>query len=232
MLTLLLPVLFASAVEVERVLALVNNVPVLASDVELAEVGVLVPREPAESDAEYSRTVLEALVDLELRWQDLQAAGIATRAQVDLDAAWRTTAERAGGEEALREKLAEIGFNEGPLRELVRRAAVVQSYVASRFGPFVRPTAQEVETFWERELAPELKSEGKPVPPLAEVRAKVEALLRERKLSEEIDRWTAGLAKRAEIVRYVAPGAGPAAPAAGPSTARVPTARPAEGGPH
>ncbi len=205
MLTLLLPVLLAAAVEVERVLALVNNVPVLASDVELAEVGVLVPREPAESDADYTRAVLEALVDLELRWQDLKAAGITTRAQVDLDAAWRTTVERAGGEEALRGKLAEIGFNEGPLRELVRRAAVVQSYVASRFGPFVRPTAQEVETFWQKELVPQLTSEGKPVPPLADVRAKVEALLRERKLAAEIDGWTADLAKRAEIVRYLAP---------------------------
>jgi hypothetical protein len=204
-LTLLLPVLFAAAVEVERVLALVNNVPVLASDVELAEVGALVPREPAESDADYARAVLDALVDLELRWQDLQAAGITTRAQVDLDAAWRATMERTGGEEALREKLAQIGFNEGPLRELVRRAAVVQSYVASRFGPFVRPTSQEVETFWQQELIPQLKSEGKPVPPLADVRPKVEALLRERKLAAEIDRWTAELAKRAEVVRYLAP---------------------------
>lgn len=205
MLTLLLPVLLAAAVEVERVLALVNNVPVLASDVELAEVGALVPREPAESDAGYDRAVLEALVDLELRWQDLQAAGIAARTQVDLDAAWRATVERAGGEEALRDKLAKIGFNEGPLRELVRRAAVVQSYVASRFGPFVRPTSQEVETFWQQELVPQLKSEGKAAPPLADVRPKVEALLRERKLAAEIDRWTAELAKRAEIVRYLAP---------------------------
>ena len=205
MLTLLLPVLFAAAVEVERVLALVNNVPVLASDVELAEAGALVPREPAESDAAYRSAVLEALVDLELRWQDLQAAGITTRAQVDLDAAWRTTVERAGGEAALREKLAQLGFNDGPLRELIRRAAIVQSYVATRFGPFVRPTSQEVETYWQRELVPQLKADGKPVPPLAEVRAKVEALLRERKLSAEIDRWTAELAKRAEIVRYLEP---------------------------
>jgi hypothetical protein len=204
-LTLLFPVLLAATVEVERVLALVNNVPVLASDVQLAEVGSLVPREQGESDAAYARAVLEALVDLELRWQDLQAAGITSRAQVDLDAAWRTTVDRAGGEEALREKLAQIGFNEGPLRELVRRAAVVQSYVASRFGPFVRPTGQEVETFWQRELTPQLQAEGKPVPPLAEVRPKVEALLRERKLSAEIDRWTAELAKRAEIVRYLEP---------------------------
>ncbi len=203
-LTLLLPVLFAASVEVERVLALVNNVPVLASDVELAEVGALVPREPAESDAGYDRAVLEALVDLELRWQDLQAAGIAARTQVDLDAAWRATVERAGGAEALRDKLAKIGFNEGPLRDLVRRAAVVQSYVASRFGPFVRPTSQEVETFWQQELVPQLKREGKAVPPLADVRPKVEALLRERKLAAEIDRWTAELAKRAEIVRYLA----------------------------
>ncbi len=231
---LLLPLLLASAVEVERVLAVVNGVPVLASDAELAEVAGLVPRQAGESDADYRKAVIEALVDLELRWQDLVAAGITARSPADADAAWRTTVQRSGGEEELQRRLAAIGLGERELKELVRRAAVVQGYVATRFAPFARPNPREVETAWEKELAPELVKAGKPVPPLAEVRGEVEALLRERKLSGEIDRWTADLAKRAEIVRYVPGTAAGAPPPPAPmatATPPAPTATPTPANP-
>lgn len=202
MLALLLPVLLASSVEVERVLALVSGVPVLASDVDLAAVAALVPRQQGESEDDYRRAVVEALVDLELRWQDLEASAMAPRISADLDGAWRKMVQRVGGEEELRRRLDRIGLSEGALRELLRRAAVVEAYVASRFGPFVRPTAPEVEKTWLEELVPKLKAAGQPVPDLSQVRSQVEALLRERKLTAEVERWTADLAKRSEIIRY------------------------------
>ena len=202
MLTLLFPVLLAAFVEVERVLAVVNGVPVLASDVDLAEAAVLVPRQEGESEEAYRRAVVDALVDLELRWQDLEAAAIAPRISTDVDAAWRKMVQRVGGEKELRRRLGQIGLSEGALRELLRRAAVVEAYVASRFGPFVRPTAQEVEKAWREELAPKLEAGGQPAPDLSQVRSQVEALLRERKLTVEVERWTSDLAKRAEIIRY------------------------------
>jgi hypothetical protein len=201
-LALLLPVLLASSVEVERVMAMVNGVPILASDVALATAGALVPRDAGESDEGYRRAVVEALVELELRWQDLRAAAIASRVPVDLDAAWSATLRRVGGEEELRKRLESIGLPEVALKELVRRAAVVEAYVSSRFGPFARPTEQEVEKAWREELVPKLRAAGKPVPALADVRGQVEALLRERKLTAEVEGWTAELAKRAQIVRY------------------------------
>jgi len=201
-LALLFPVLLTAAVEVERVLALVNGVPVLVSDVDLAEVAALVPRQPGESEDDYRRAVVEALVDLELRWQDLEAAAIAPRIPVDLDAAWRKAVSGVGDEGELHRRLEGIGLSEGALRDLLRRAAVVEAYVASRFGPFVRPNAQEVDKIWHDELIPKLKAAGQPIPELSQVRGEVEALLRERKLTAEVERWTADLAKRAEIIRY------------------------------
>ncbi len=202
MLALLLPVLLVASVEVERVLALVNGVPVLASDVDLAEVAALVPRQQGESEDEYRRAVVGALIDLELRWQDLEASALASRISADLGGAWRKMVQRVGGDEELRRRLERIGLSEEALRELMRRAAVVEAYVASRFGPFVRPTAQEVEKTWLEELVPKLNAAGQPVPELSQVRPQVEALLRERKLTAEVERWSADLAKRSEIIRY------------------------------
>jgi len=201
-LTLFLACALAQPVPVEGVAALVNGVPILTSDLELAETASIVPRRAEETDAGYRATVTDALINLELRWQDLAAAAVAERTPFDMDRAWTAVVARAGGEGTLHRRLAAIGLDETPLRELVRRAAIVQAYVASRFQPFVRPAAGEVDDLWQRELAPALRAQGKPVPPLADVRAQVETLLRERKLDAELQRWTDELAAKAEVIRY------------------------------
>lgn len=203
MLAFVLVIALAAPVEVERVLALVGSTPVLASDAELAELAGLVPREPDESDDAYRRAVVDALIALELRWQDLTAAGLRSRVQVDLEGAWEVVEKRAGGEEALRARLAAIGLGDDELRGLVERAVVVQAYALNRFAPFVRPTDDEIDAFYRRELVPSLEREGKPVPPLDEVRGSIERIVRERKLSAEVERWTAELAARAQVQHYV-----------------------------
>jgi hypothetical protein len=202
MLSVLLAVVLAVPVEVERVLALVNGVPVLASDVELAQIAQLVPREPAESEADHRRAVVEALVALELRWQDLQAAGVVQRLEVDEAHAWQSVVGRAGGGEAVGARLAAAGLGEPLLRELVRRAAVIEVYVTGRFAPFVRPTGEEVERVFREELLPSLPA-GTAPPDLKTVRPELETLLRERKLIAEVDRWTHDLEARGEVVRYL-----------------------------
>lgn len=201
-LALTAPLGVAIGEEVERVLALVNGVPVLTSDVELAEVAGLVPRAAGESDADLRRAEVEALVALELRWQDLQAAGVVLRLRVDLERAWNTVVQRAGGLEAVRSRLAGAGLDEPLLRELVRRAAVVETYVAGRFGTFVNPTEDEVERAYRDELLPALPAGATP-PALGTVRPQLESILRERKLLAEVERWTRDLEVRGEVVRYL-----------------------------
>jgi len=201
-LVLLFALALGPAVEAERVMALVNGAPILASDVDLAEIGELVPRAANESAEAHRVAVAEALVLLQLRWQDLESAGVVSRIQADPEAAWKGVIARAGGEEALRARLTEIGLREGQLRDLVRRAAIVQTYVGARFAPFVRPSTQEIERAWRDELAPKLAASGASVPELKDVRAQVEAVLRERKLNEEVTRWTQELEARGEVVRY------------------------------
>jgi hypothetical protein len=198
-----LAAVLAAPVEVERVLALVGSTPVLASDAELAELAQLVPREAGESDESYRRAVVDALIALELRWQDLASAGMTTRVQADVDGAWAAVTKRAGGEDALRARLTASGLGEAELRTLVGRAAVVQAYALNRFAPFARPTADEVETLYRQEVVRSLERDGQPVPPLDEVRASLEAILRERKLDAEVERWTGELAARTQVLRYV-----------------------------
>ena len=195
--------MLAAQLEVERVVAMVNRTPILASDVELAELAALVPRAPDEDDTAYRVAVAEALIALSLRWQELDRTGLAVRIRPQLEAAWAALLARVGGEEALRQKLAAADLPESLLRELVRRVAIVEAYAAERFGPFVRPSPQEVEAAYVDELLPTLAARGTAAPPFEEVRAQLEELVRQRKFATEIERWTAELAERARIRRYL-----------------------------
>ncbi len=189
------------AEEVERVLALVNGVPILASDAELAEVAGLVPRLPNESEADYRRAVVEALIALELRFQDLERSRLVERLSPDLETAWHRVVANAGGEDALSAKLAASGLSEGDLRRLVRRAAAVEAYVAKRFAASLRVTGEEVEAAYREAFSS--RSEASPAPPLDQVRPQLEALVREKKLLSEVERWTRELESRSEVTRYL-----------------------------
>jgi hypothetical protein len=202
-LALVLAALLATPVEVDRVVAVVNHAAILTSDIQLAEVAQLVPRGKDEGDAAYERTVLEALIELELRWQDLESAGLTDRISADLDAAWAATVHKAGGRETLDERLHALGLPEDSLRRFVRRAAIVEAYVSNHFAPFVRPTLDEVKAVYDRELVPAAKKAGEPVPVLEKVRPQLEEIVRQRKLLAEVNRWSEELAARAKVVRYL-----------------------------
>ncbi|MGE5236834.1 MAG: hypothetical protein ACM3O7_10840 [Acidobacteriota bacterium] len=202
MLTLLLAGLLATSVEVERVLAVVNDEAILTSDVQLAELANLVPREQGETDKAYHGAVLEALIELDLRWQDLESSGLSERVEADVDGAWAAAVKSAGGQDQLDGRLREIGLPEVALRRLVRRAAIVQAYVSSHFAPFVRPTVDEIKAVYDRELLPATRKAGEAVPELAAVRPQIEEIVRQRKLLAEVDRWTKELAARGQVVRY------------------------------
>ncbi|MDW7966685.1 MAG: hypothetical protein RMI39_00985 [Thermoanaerobaculum sp.] len=201
-LALLLVVPAGVAEEVERVLALVNGVPILASDVELASIAQLVPRLPQEEEEAYRRAVVEALVALELRYQDLAEARISQRVAYDWQRAWQKAVEQAGGPQALEEKLAQAGLSQGDLARLVRRAALVEAYVAKRFAAAVRVSQAELQAFYVQEFLPSWPPHQGPPPPLEQVRGPLEAALKERKLTQEVQRWTQELAQRGEVIRY------------------------------
>lgn len=192
----------STAVEVERVLALVNGVPILASDVELAQIAGIVPKMPHEDEASYRKAVLEALIALELRYQDLVEARLEQRVSYDWQAAWQRVVTQAGGEEELNRKLAEQGFSQGELVRLVQRAALVEAYVAKWFAPSLRVTQGELEAYYRQEFLRRWPPGQGPPPPLEQVRPQLEALVKEKKLLEQVQTWTEELARRGEVIRY------------------------------
>ncbi len=60
----------------------------------------------------------------------------------------------------------------------------------------------EIQSYYDDFFVPELKARGESVPPVAEVREELRQVLRERRLNEEIERWTEELRQEADLVDH------------------------------
>jgi hypothetical protein len=196
----------------DRIVAVVDEDPILASDLERVIALGLVPREPGESEEAYRRRVLEGLIDQRLRSHDIDRFGLG---QVDVELVEKNVAEireRFGSEAELQRQLAELDLDLEGLRQLVARQLMVLNYVNERLAVRVFITLDDIQQYYDQVLVPRLQREGQPVPPLSEVREDIRELLRQQKLNEEIDAWTERLRREADVFRFPAAPQGPLPP--------------------
>jgi hypothetical protein len=187
---------------VEEVLAVVGNTPILHSDIELAALVNLDPRDPIETPEAYRKRLLESRIRLEIQFRDLEESGVLFRLSIEASRARAALVARAGGEEVLDAELRQHGLIEPDIDELALRVAAVDAYVEQRLRPRVTVTIEEIETAYQELLVNEIAASDDEVPPLVTVRDRLHELLIERKLNEEIERWLERAAARQEVTRY------------------------------
>ena len=175
---------------VERVVAVVDERPLLESDVRALQV----VRGLAEE------TAREAAIDERL--MHVEAARL-PQADVSPEEESRALELLVEKRPALRGQVPEPD-----LRRLLRRQMAILKYVEFRFRPQVRVSDAEVRKAWEDEQA------GRPAGPAFEdEQDELRARLERRALDERIEAWVRELRQRADV-RYV--GGSPSAPPAAP----------------
>jgi hypothetical protein len=197
----------------DRVLAVVDEDPILASELDRGIfVGQLHPN-PGEADKPFRRRVLDDLIAQRLRFHEIDRFGLE---QVPVDQIEKQVAQvRAAfkDEAAFRRKLAEVGLDEPTLRQMMARQLEVLAFVDERLGPQVFVGLDDIAAYYRSVLTPQLQKQRLPVPPLDDVRDQIRDVLRQQRLAEEIDRWTEELRRKANIVVYFdKPNGGPLPP--------------------
>jgi hypothetical protein len=168
----LIALLLAGTLLVDRVVAVVDRRPLMLSEVRvLAEVRGL--DEP---------TAREELIDERLMFQE--AARLPQAAVSDGE-------ESAAVAPLLQRHLA---APEDELRRLARRQLSILKYVQMRFRPQVRVTDEEVQAEWEH-----LYASRPDAPALPDVAAALTESLAARKLDERIEEWVKELRQSAEV---------------------------------
>ncbi len=200
----------AAEVLVDRVVAVVDEDPILDSDIErVVRLGLLpaLPNDSAgESAGEERRRALDLAIEQKLRLHEVDRFGFEETPLALLDRQMEEIRARFPAEEAFRAELARLGLDETALRQLLARQLSVLAYVEERLGPRVFVSVDDIGRYYNDELLPQLQKSGvgpAGIPSLDSVRESIRAVLRERRLNVEIDRWTADLRAKADVVDYL-----------------------------
>ena len=191
---------------VDRVVAVVDEDPILDSDIERVVRLGLLPVSAGESVAEKRRRALDLAIEQKLRLHEVDRFGFEETPLALLDRQMEEVRSRFPAEEAFRAELSRLGLDETALRQLLARQLSVLAYVEERLGPRVFVSVDDIGRYYNEELLPELEKSGvgpAELPTLESVRESIRAVLRERRLNEEIDRWTADLRAKADVVDYL-----------------------------
>ena len=187
---------------VEEVLAVVDNTPILYSDIELGSLLHLVEHQTGESDEDYRSRLLDARIRLELQFRDLETSGQLYRIDLEPGAVRESLVNRAGGMGTLGPKLESSGLELSDLDELALRLAAVDAFVTQRLRPRVSVSLEEIEAAYRRLLVDEFEDTDNPAPPLNSVSDQIHRLLVERKLNDEIERWLEQASDRQVRTRF------------------------------
>ena len=191
----------------DRVVAVVDEEAVLLSDVEEVIGLGLVDRQPGESDEALQARVLEGLIDHQLRFQAAERFGFGQVPVEDIEQQVDAIRDRFPDPAAFAARLAELGLAEVELRQLVARQLMVLNYVDERLGARVFVSLDDIRTYYDDELVPQLTSQGQPVPPLEEVREQIRQVIKQRRLLDEVetlDHRAAPRGRRAGVPRRAA----------------------------
>lgn len=196
-----LPLLAAEPTDlVDRIVAVVNEEAILASDLDrLIGLG-LVERQPGESDRDLRRRVLDELIEQRIRLQEVERFGLAQVPVRQIDEQVAEIRGRFPDEEAFERRLDELGLDREGVRHVVAQQLAVLTYVEERLGARVFVGLEEIRAYYTQRLVPELEAAGLPVPPLEEVREQIRRVLREELLNLEIERWTRELRAQADVI--------------------------------
>jgi hypothetical protein len=193
----------AAAQLADRIVAVVDGDPVLDSDLERAIALGLVARQPGESEAQLRRRVLDGVIAQRLRVHAVERFGFE---QVPVERiAEQVAAIRARfpSEQEFQRRLRQLGMPLEGLEQLVAQQLQVLVYVDELLGARVFVGLEEIEAHYERVLAPQLRRTGQPVPPLDEVREQIREVLRQERLNQELERWTAELRRQADVQDFL-----------------------------
>lgn len=183
----------------DRILAIVDEDPILDSDLDRVLALGLSQGDPGAGGEAQRRQVLDRLIEERLRFHEIDRFGFSEISLDEVDRGYEAIRSRFSSSDEFEARLAAVELDPEGLRQLVARQIMVLTYVEERLGSRVFVSLDEIRAYYNDVLEPEMKARGEAVPPLAEVREQIRSVLKQQRLNEEIERWTDELRLEADI---------------------------------
>ena len=191
-----------AAENVDRIVATVNDEPVLASDVEdAAYAEALMQGRPVTEvkEADY-KAAMERLIDRTLIRQQMSAMAVPLDQQVNAQIAQlRSALPGTESDTGWQQILASYGIDEAKLRKMLTEQIQLMQFIDTRLRPTARVSRSEVDAYYKEKLVPELESKGAEVEPLEKVQSHIWEILRQEKIDAQLTTWLADLRSQGQV---------------------------------
>jgi hypothetical protein len=197
-----------NAVVLDRVVAVVNNQAILASDVdeevrlavldpERAGLGILTPQRALE------QLISRALIQQQIRQEDAQAA---RPSQDEIDARLKEIRNEVpacvhfncASEEGWKAFLAARGLTQERVETYLRRRIQILRFIEERFRQGILIAPEEIQTYYRETLLPQYAA-GEAIPTLDEVAPRIEEILLQRQVNTLFDDWLRNLRRQGDV---------------------------------
>jgi parvulin-like peptidyl-prolyl isomerase len=198
----------ASTVVLDRVVAVVNNQAILASDVdEEVRLSVLDPGRAGlgilTRPHALEQLISRALIQQQVRQEDALAM---EPSQAEVDARLAEIRKQVpacvhlncASEEGWKAFLAARGLTSERVQTYLRRRIQILRFIEERFRQGIRITPEEIETYYRETLLPQYAA-GEAIPPQAEVAPRIQEILLQRQVNALFDDWLKNLRKLGDV---------------------------------
>ena len=191
------PALQASVLD--RVAAVVDKQVITVSEINQLVKLKFFPAVQGETDDQYRRRILDAMIAQALRYRDVERFGAQDVSVDSIESRLLEIQKSLGGSEGLASVLAEIELSPDEVKALIKRQLQVDAYIDERFSPLIFVPLEEIERYHKEVWSEQRRDRGLPVLAVGDVREEIRNLLKSERLSQEISTWTTQLRSRANV---------------------------------
>jgi len=146
-------------------------------------------QELIEGRAESDDRLLAELIEQWVVQTEAKASHFPEPAQSEVDRETARLTAQFPSTEAYAAKLREQGLSATQVRQLLARQIYVERYLDYKFRPSVQIESSDIETYYQKELLPELASKNQSAPRLADVEGQIRELLTQRRITALAAKW-------------------------------------------
>jgi len=198
----------AGPVVLDRVVAVVNNQAILASDIDdEIRLSVLDPGRGGlvalTRITALDQLIGRALIQQQIRQEDLESS---SPAQTEVDARLAEirkelpacVRQNCASDEGWKAFLAAHGLTQEHVETYLRYRLEILRFIERRFRQGISIQPQEIQTYYHDTLLPQY-AKGEPIPPLEQVSARIEEILLQQRVNALFDDWLGNLRKQGDV---------------------------------
>lgn len=185
----------ASPVPIDGIAARIEDDIITNSEVdELAEFQQLV-----DGHSKSREELIRELADQWIVRQEASAISYAQPPKEDVDRAYQELVKQFPSAEEFNRRCSAAGLSDAAVHRMLEQQLYLSRFLDRRFRPAAQVTEDQVQTYYEKEFAPQLKARNETVPPLDDVDETIREVLIQRAITERSEKWLDDTRERLKI---------------------------------